>query len=73
MAAKGLRFQPVDATHWLNRSAGVLYSSVFLGRSFSLLATAFNFACECTDKSVPLGKYCLNNPFVFLYLVFLRI
>ena len=41
-AALGLRLQPVDATHLLNRSAGVLNSSVFRGRSLSCLATAFN-------------------------------
>jgi hypothetical protein len=29
----GLPFQPVDATHALNRSAGVSKSNVFLGRS----------------------------------------
>ena len=38
----GLRRQLIDATHWLKRSAGVRYSNVFLGRSFSRLATAFN-------------------------------
>ncbi len=32
----GLPFQPVDATHWLNRSAGVSKYSVFLGRSSSM-------------------------------------
>ena len=37
-----LRFQPVDATHWAKRSAGVRYSNVFLGRSFSRRATAFS-------------------------------
>ena len=31
----GLRFQPIDATHSLNRSAGVSKSNVFLGRSFN--------------------------------------
>ena len=36
----GLRSQPVDATHWLNRSAGVSKFNVFLGRSLSRLATA---------------------------------
>ena len=41
-SALPLRFQPVDATHWLNRSAGVLKSNVFLGRSLSCRATAFN-------------------------------
>ncbi len=30
---KGLRFQPIDATHELKRSAGVSKSNVFLGRS----------------------------------------
>ena len=34
-----MRFQPVDATHWLNRSAGVPKFNVFRGRSFSLRAT----------------------------------
>jgi hypothetical protein len=38
----GLRFQPVDATHRLNRSAGVSKFNVSLGLSFSRLATAFN-------------------------------
>jgi hypothetical protein len=37
-----LRIQPVDATHWLNRSAGVSKFNVSLGLSFSRLATAFN-------------------------------
>src|SRR5665647_3257815 len=59
--------QPVDATHALNRSAGVSKSRVFLGRSFSLRATALSFTCECTDTSVPLGKYCLNKPLVFSF------
>jgi len=43
-AAIHLRIQPVDATHWLNRSAGVSKPNVFLGRSFSLRATAFSCA-----------------------------
>jgi hypothetical protein len=45
LAAKfhfGLRFQPVDATHWLNRSAGVSKFNVSLGLSFNRLATAFS-------------------------------
>ena len=42
----GLRIQPIDATVWWNRSAGVSKFSVFLGRSFNLLATALSFACE---------------------------
>jgi hypothetical protein len=40
------RIQPVDATIWLNRSAGVSKFSVFRGRSLSRLATAFSLACE---------------------------
>lgn len=40
----GLWAQPIDATHGLNRSAGVFKSSVFLGRSFSCPATALSFA-----------------------------
>ena len=38
----GLRFQPVDATHWLNRSAGVSKFNVSLGLSLRRLATAFS-------------------------------
>lgn len=41
-----LRIQPIDTTHCLNRSAGVSKFNVFLGRSLSRLATAFNLACE---------------------------
>ena len=37
-----LRFQPVDATHWLNRSAGVSKFNVSLGLSLSRLATALS-------------------------------
>jgi hypothetical protein len=42
MVRSWLRFQPIDATHWLNRSAGVSKSSVSLGRSLSRRATAFS-------------------------------
>lgn len=41
-----LRIQLVDATAWLNISAGVWKLSVFLGRSFNLRARAFSLACE---------------------------
>jgi len=41
-----LRIQPIDATDCRYRSAGVSYFSVFLGRSFNFLATAFSLACE---------------------------
>ena len=57
MSALPLRPQPIDATHALNRSAGVSNASVLRGRSFNCRATLFNCACEYTDKSVPLGKY----------------
>jgi transposase len=40
----GRRFQRIDATHALKRSAGVSYPSVFRGRSLSCLATALSFA-----------------------------
>jgi hypothetical protein len=60
-----LRSQPVDATQAFKLSAGVSKPKVLRGRSFNRLATAFSLAWECTDKSVPLGKYCLSKPFVF--------
>ena len=62
-----LPFQPVDATHAANRSAGVSKSNVFRGRSLSSLATQFRCACEWTDRSVRFGKYCLNNRLVFSF------
>jgi type I restriction enzyme M protein len=40
------RIQPVNATVWLNRSAGVWKPRVFLGLSFNCLATALSLACE---------------------------
>ena len=43
MSASALPTQPIDATHELNRSAGVSKSNVFLGRSFSCRATALSF------------------------------
>jgi hypothetical protein len=49
-----LRIQPVDATICWNRSAGVSKFRVFLGRSLSRLATALSFACEYTERSIPL-------------------
>jgi hypothetical protein len=51
-----VRIQPVDATIWLNISAGVWKSRVFLGRSFNCLATAFSLACEWLERSIPLGS-----------------
>lgn len=60
-----VRFQPVNATHAFNLAACVSNPKVFLGRSFSRRATVLSLACECTDKSVPFGKYCRSNPLVF--------
>src|SRR5882672_1872782 len=40
VTAFGRRIQPVDATVWLNISAGVWKPRVFLGLSFNCLATA---------------------------------
>ena len=65
MTAFALRIQPIDATHWLNRSAGVLKFNVFLGRSLSCLATAFNLFWWIFERSIPFGKYCLSKPLVF--------
>jgi len=47
MAAIELRIQLVNATHWLNRSAGVLNSSFFAGRSLS---------CQATNPNVEPGE-----------------
>jgi len=57
----------VAATQALNLSAGVSKSNVFLGRWLSCRATLFSCACECRDKSVPFGKYCLSSLFVFSF------
>src|SRR4051794_35387613 len=60
-----LWIQSVDATIWLNISAGVLKSKVFRGRSLRLLATVLSCACEYPDISTPFGRYCRNRPLVF--------
>ncbi|NKB47969.1 MAG: helix-turn-helix domain-containing protein [Alphaproteobacteria bacterium] len=57
--------QPIDATQALNRSAGDSNPNVLRGRSLSCRATLFRCAWLCTDKSVPLGKYCLSRRLVF--------
>ncbi len=64
-AAWHLRFQPVDATHWLNRSAGVSKFNVSLGLSLSRLATAFSRFWWTFERSIPFGKYCRSRPLVF--------
>jgi hypothetical protein len=38
-----LQIQPVDATHWANRSAGVSKSNLCRGRSLSRLAIALRW------------------------------
>src|SRR3979409_1497406 len=65
MSAFDVSAQLVDATQALNLSAGVSNCKVSRGRSFSWGATLFRSACECTDRSVPFGKYCLSRPLVF--------
>lgn len=60
-----LPFQPIDATHCANFSAGLRYCKVLRGLSLSCRATAFSFAWLWADKSVPFGKYCRNNRLVF--------
>jgi hypothetical protein len=50
------RIQPVDATVWLNISAGVWKPRVFLGRSFNCLATAFSLA-SMSDKTWASGVH----------------
>src|ERR1700676_72711 len=67
LSAHRVPAQPVDATQALNLSAGVSNCKVSRGRSFSGRATLFRWAWECTDKSVPFGKYCLSRPLVFSF------
>ena len=40
------RIQPVDATHWLNISAGVWKQSVLRGLSFNCRAIVLSRSCE---------------------------
>src|SRR5665811_1961662 len=67
------RIQAVVATMGLSGSnsrrcmaiAGVIPPRVFRGLPLSSVATSSSRAGEWTDRSVPLGKYWRNNPFVF--------
>src|SRR5665811_2582234 len=67
------RIQAVVATMGLSGSnsrrcmaiAGVIPPSVLRGLPLSSVATSSSRAGEWTDRSVPLGKYWRNNPFVF--------
>ena len=46
---------------------GVLNFNVFLGRSFSSVATSFSRFWVCGDKSVFFGKYCRIRLLVFSF------
>jgi hypothetical protein len=46
-------------------SIGLRKASRFRGRSLSSAATQSRSAALCTERSVPLGKYCLSNPLLF--------
>ena len=49
-----LRPQPVDATHWLNRSAGVSKFNVSLGLSLRRLATALRYLVYIQFMNFPI-------------------
>ena len=49
----------------LNLSAVGSNPRVLRGLSFNCRAMALKLAWECNDKSVPWGRYCLNNRFLF--------
>ena len=69
------RFQAVVATGGFSGSnsrrcmafAGVIQPSVLRGRSLSSVATSRSRPGECTDRSVPLGKYWRSRPLVFSF------
>src|SRR3954470_5723380 len=59
---------PVTFTHdsrSSSASAGVFQPSVFLGRALRAAATADISSALWMLRSVPFGKYCRSNPFVF--------
>ena len=62
-----MRVQPVDATVAASLSAGVVYPSVLRGRVLSWSTTSCRSAWVYRDRSVPFGKYCRSNPFVFSF------
>lgn len=64
MSASGLRILLVDATIWLNISAGALKFSVFRGLSLRVLATEFNWDWEWPEMSPPFGKQARPSLFV---------
>jgi len=43
--------------------AGVIQPSVLRGRSLSSVATSRSRSGECSERSVPLGKYWRSKPF----------
>lgn len=69
------RIRLIDATpsSWTNfdcsenTSAGVFHLSTFLGRLFSVYATAATSSALQREKSVPLGKFWHSSPFVLSF------
>lgn len=59
--------QLIDATHCANFSAAICYCNAFRGRPLNWRAIAPSLARECTDRSVPSGRYCLSNLLVFSF------
>src|SRR3989440_7724049 len=64
------RFQSVMATQCSaisssKTSIGFRQFSVSRGLPFSSAATLSSSSWVCKDRSVPFGKYCRSNPFVF--------
>src|SRR4029450_577886 len=53
----GGRVQPVCARNSASLSDGVMYPRVLRGRLLRLRAMRARSAAECTDRSVPLGRY----------------
>jgi hypothetical protein len=59
------RFRFSEFSSSLSASAGVRHPRVFLGRVFSVIATACRSVVLCALKLVPFGKYWRSNPLVF--------
>jgi putative transposase len=66
-SSKNWRIQLVSARSSASFSHGFIYPSVLRGRSFRLRAMASRSSALWTDRSVPLGMYCRNRPFVFSF------
>jgi len=59
------RLQFAERSTSSSASAGVCQPSVLRGLVLSASATAARWLALCLLKSVPFGKYCRSNPFVF--------